>query len=176
MNGLNKLECYITQGWNGLLGTNFLGYWSFCNLWRKWSIMNMMPEVAFATVHFLRNLWMGPISKSVTYTRLERPARYKFSRLLGFLSVTKAMKCYEYDTRGFIHNSSFSWQIISEPNKLECCITQGVNGLSGTNFLGCWAICKFWRSVVNKGPIQNSSFSLWLTNEPSKLECCIREA
>jgi ABC-type lipoprotein release transport system permease subunit len=32
MNGPNKLECYITLGWKGLLGTNALAYWARLNV------------------------------------------------------------------------------------------------------------------------------------------------
>jgi hypothetical protein len=28
MNGPNKLECYITLGWKGLLGINTIAYWA----------------------------------------------------------------------------------------------------------------------------------------------------
>ncbi len=35
MNWANKLECYIAQGWKGLIGTNTLAYCPIHNLQRK---------------------------------------------------------------------------------------------------------------------------------------------
>jgi hypothetical protein len=35
---------------------------------------------------------------------------------------------YELQTRVRIHNTAFSSQLTNSPNKLECCISQGLKG------------------------------------------------
>ncbi len=37
--------------------------------------------------------------------------------------------------RSCIHNTSFSWEVMNEPNKLECYILVGWKGLTGLNTL-----------------------------------------
>jgi hypothetical protein len=45
------------------------------------------------------------------------------------------MKCCKYGPLGRIHNSSFSWELKNEPNKLECYIILGWKGLPVVNSL-----------------------------------------
>ncbi len=44
MNGPNKLECYITPGWKGLLETNNLGYWAHSQVTKKQRVVNTTED------------------------------------------------------------------------------------------------------------------------------------
>ncbi len=56
MNGANKLESYISLDWKDLPITNALAYWAH----------SPVQEIAFwehfKTLHYIRNLSIGPIS------------------------------------------------------------------------------------------------------------------
>ncbi len=56
----------------------------------------MAQGTLFTTLHFIRNLRMCLVSKSVTLHRLERLASDKHSSLMAHLQVTKKMKLCEY--------------------------------------------------------------------------------
>jgi hypothetical protein len=43
MNGLNKLSCYIAQGWNVSTGTNALAYWAHLKVMKKIKFLNTAP-------------------------------------------------------------------------------------------------------------------------------------
>jgi hypothetical protein len=60
MNRPNKIECYITSGRKGLQGQRLIG--PIGKLQRKRSVVNTAPGALFRTLHFLRNLQIGPIS------------------------------------------------------------------------------------------------------------------
>jgi hypothetical protein len=45
------------------------------------------------------------------------------SSLLGPFVKYKENVCYEYGSKSFFHNNSFSSQLTNWPNKLECNIT-----------------------------------------------------
>jgi hypothetical protein len=57
------------------------------------------------------------------------------SILLGRFVSQKEMESCEYDTRGGIHNTTFSSKLTNGPNTLECYITVGCKWLLGTNTL-----------------------------------------
>jgi hypothetical protein len=54
-----------------------------CKIQRKVCVVNTAPAVIFTTLHFLRNLGIGPISKLVTSHSAGKAARKKHYSLLG---------------------------------------------------------------------------------------------
>ncbi len=44
-NGPKKLECYITLGWKGLIGTNALTYWVYSQVMKKMTVVKTAPGV-----------------------------------------------------------------------------------------------------------------------------------
>ncbi len=65
----------------------------------------MAQGTVFTMLLFLCKLQMAQEGRVLYNTRIERPAMKNFS-LLG-TSVTKKMKCCEYDYRYRIHDTSF---------------------------------------------------------------------
>ncbi len=51
-----KLECYVQLVWKDLPVTNTLAHRAIRKLGRKLSVVNMVPETVFTTLHFLYNL------------------------------------------------------------------------------------------------------------------------
>jgi hypothetical protein len=45
MNEPSKPECYITQGWNGLLGTNTLAYWAHALVMKKVKLCELVSQI-----------------------------------------------------------------------------------------------------------------------------------
>jgi len=83
-------------------GTNALAF--LVNWWAYLSgspIRCSLLGVVFTKLHFLLNLWFGPISQFFM-TLEERLAKDKHSRLLGQFEVTKKLKCCECGPYFFI--------------------------------------------------------------------------
>jgi hypothetical protein len=68
----------------------------------------------------------------VAVSGLKVAASDKQSSLLCFKINYKRKRFYDIDS-SCIHNPSFSLQLPNGPNKLECYITLGWKGMSGTN-------------------------------------------
>ncbi len=65
MHGLNKLECYITQGLNDLPGTDILAYWAHPKLMKKMKCC-VYGSWGFTEHYFIHYLQMGLIWWNVT--------------------------------------------------------------------------------------------------------------
>jgi hypothetical protein len=57
------------------------------------------------------------------------------------------------------HGISFTSKLLNGPNKLECYITQGWEGLSGTNTLADWAHSYVWKKIVVNTVLDNGEIS-----------------
>jgi hypothetical protein len=76
----------------------------------------------------------GPNKLECYITILEKLAKNRLA-YLAHTYITKKIKCCEYSPCDYIHNTSFSSQLMNGPNKLECYITQHWKGLPKTNSL-----------------------------------------
>ncbi len=65
MNGPNKPECYITQGWRGLEGTNTNLLGTFIS-YKENEIVNMVPCIIFTTFYILCNLSPNKLERYIT--------------------------------------------------------------------------------------------------------------
>ncbi len=117
----NKPECFITLGWKDLPGSNVLAYWA------HWKECFLAMQLLFITLHFLRNLWIEPMSQitlTLHYTWLEIFARDKCSSLLALFVSYEENEVLIIMSHGTIfmtlHFLHTSW---IDPNKLECYIT-----------------------------------------------------
>jgi hypothetical protein len=74
-----------------------------------------------------------------------RPRVMKHSRSFGpFVSYgeIKVLLMWSH-----IHNTSFTLKLTNEPNKLECFMTRGRNGLPVTNTTAYWAHSKLMNEI-----------------------------
>jgi hypothetical protein len=104
-----------------------------CNLLTKLSFVNTAPGTICTTLHFLRNLPIGPISWSVIL-HLAGKACYRQTNQLTSPICNLLRKLSFVNTAWHhIHNTIFSSQLTNRPNKLECYLTLGWKGLLSTN-------------------------------------------
>jgi hypothetical protein len=45
MNEPSKTDCYITQGWNGLLGANTVAYWAHALVMKKVKLCEVVIQI-----------------------------------------------------------------------------------------------------------------------------------
>ncbi len=64
-------------------GLTFLLIGLSINLWWKWNVVNTVPGTIFPTPHFLWNLWMHPLSQSVTKYKAGKACRGLTFWLIG---------------------------------------------------------------------------------------------
>jgi hypothetical protein len=115
-----------------LIGTNYM-------LQRKWNAVNMTQGVIFTTVHFLRNLQMGPKSKIFALHWSGKASQVRTLQLIGLIHKSRRKWNVANTTQG-----SYSQQFIfsvtyKQPNKRDFYITLIWKGLSGGNTPAYWA-------------------------------------
>ncbi len=169
-----KLECCATQDWNSLPGQTLQSIGLICKLQRKSIVVNMTPGTVFATLHFLLDLQMGPITYSVALHKTGKACRDKHSRVLGSFVSYKENDVLWIWLLARIRNTSFSSWLTNGTYKLECCITQDWKSLQGqTEYYAHSEVTKKTKCCEYDSwdCIRNTSFCLQLMNRPIKLEC-----
>ncbi len=86
--------------------------------------------------------------------------------------VTKKMKCFEYGSRGRIHNNSFPSKVKNGPDNLVLCYIR-LKGLDRDKTLKLIEpTCKFLR-ILFQGLYSKEVISFISLNRPNKLECYV---
>ncbi len=132
----------------------------------------MAIGAVFTTLHFLQNLWTGPVIQSATSYQTGKAFLGQKFKHIGSIHKLQRKSVLRIWLQGmysqhFIFFVTYEWT-----NKLQCYITLGWKGFPGTKTLGPFVIykeiqcCKYgsW------GCIHNTSFSSELTDRPSNLE------
>ncbi len=88
-------------------------------------------------IFFLTYVW-AQYAEALDYTRSERPARDKHSRLLGQFVSYKKMKCCEHSPRGHIYNTSISSKLMNRPNNLEYLLATRLSDQALSNAPAYW--------------------------------------
>jgi len=157
---MGPVSCKVLQT------TNTLAYLVIFKLQRKWSVLNTTPREVFGTLHFHCNLWLGPISCSVTWHLPGEASRRPTLKLTwSILKLWRKWSIVNKTTKAVFRTLHFDHNFQMGPNKLEC-YRLGWKVLQATNTLAYWANQKFTKRI--KGceydgswvSTHNTSFSL----------------
>ncbi len=130
-----------------------------------------VPRTSFATLHFLWNIQIGPISK-----RLIILARDKHSSLLGQFICCNENECCPQNR---IHNTSLSLELTKRPNTQKCFITLGQKAFQWQTLQLIGPIHKLQRKwsvvIVFLGPYSQHFIFFVALNGHNKQKCCIKK-
>ncbi len=119
-----------------------------CKLQRKWSVMNVAPSTAFTTLHFLRNLWMGPISNG------SGKACHWINTLAYWAFVSYEEKKVLWIRPLVLHSQHFIFFVTYEWAQLAVLHCMGLERIAmekHSSLLGIHKLQRKW-SVVNMAP------------------------